>query len=96
MTQDQDSHISIAMPDGTTCRAFIDFTIYPDLLYGDIVRLEYEALGSLFLIVSAHKDPNGKAAKILAEMTDKVRQSEVLTNLPHSPARTQMRSTRSL
>jgi hypothetical protein len=91
MSIDNDSHISIEMPNGTTCRAFINFTVYPDPYYGDIIRLDYDAVKSLFLIVSAHKDPNGKAAKILSSMTDKVRRSEVLTKLPHSPERTQMR-----
>jgi hypothetical protein len=88
MPEDNDSHISIAMPDGTSCRAFIDFAVYnTDYEGGKIIRLDYEALGSLCLIVAAHKDPTGKAAKVLNKF-ESIYTGDILTDLPHSPPRT--------
>ena len=37
-----DSHISIAMPEGTTCRAYIPFQVYSSDDGGEIVRLDYK------------------------------------------------------
>ena len=71
-----DSHISIAMPEGTTCRAYIPFQVYSSDDGGEIVRLDYKDFIEL--------------ATVVAEDRKQLRQT--LTDLPHSPARTAMRS----
>jgi hypothetical protein len=80
-----DSHISIAMPDGTSCRAFIDFDVYnTDYEGGKIIRLQYEAIGSLFLIVAAHKNPTGKAAQTLKKL-EAIYTGEIASDLSDNP-----------
>ncbi len=70
------SHISIAMPDGTTCRAFITFEVYAsDDVDGEIVRMDFVNFARLATIVA----------------TNRARARQVLTDLPHSPERTQMK-----
>ena len=79
MTQEfrgKDSHISIAMPEGTTCRAYIPFQVYSSDDGGEIVRLDYKDFIEL--------------ATVVVEDCKQLRQT--LTDLPHSPARTAMRS----
>ena len=78
MTQDfrgADSHISIAMPEGTTCRAYVPFQVYSSDDGGEIVRLDFKNFIEL--------------ATVIAEDRKQLRQ--VLTDLPHSPERTAMR-----
>ena len=79
MTQEftgHDSHISIAMPDGTTCRAYVPFQVYSTDEGGEIVRLDYAVFVRLGVIVAS----NRKTMR------------QVLTDLPHSPDRTLMSS----
>jgi hypothetical protein len=79
MTKDfkgEDSHISIAMPDGTTCRAYIPFQVYSSDEGGEIVRLDFAVFVRLATVVAANRKKS----------------RQVLTDLPHSPARTLMRS----
>ena len=66
-----DSHISIAMPEGTTCRAYIPFQVYSSDDGGEIVRLDYKDFIELATIVAVDR-----------------KQRQTLTDLPHSPART--------
>ena len=78
MTQDfrgGDSHISIAMPEGTTCRAYIPFQIYSSDDGGEIVRLDFKDFVQLSIVVATNR-----------------KQRQVLSDLPHSPDRTAMRS----
>jgi hypothetical protein len=79
MTQDfsgERSHISIAMPDGTTCRAFIQFQVYSNDEGGEIVRMDFDTFIRLGVIVAS----NRKTMR------------QTLTDLPHSPERTLVRS----
>jgi hypothetical protein len=71
-----DSHISIAMPDGTTCRAYLPFQVYSTDDGGEIVRMDYSAFVPLAVMVA----------------TQQARSRQILTDLPHSPERTAMRS----
>ena len=66
------NHISILMPNGTRCRAYIPFDIYP----GDstVISLEYSHFVEMALQVAKYQ-----------------KQRQVLTDLPHSPERTQMK-----
>ena len=78
MTQEfrgRDSHISIAMPEGTTCRAYIPFQVYSSDDGGEIVRLDFKDFVQLSIVVATNR-----------------KQRQVLTDLPHSPDRTAMRS----
>jgi hypothetical protein len=87
----EDSHISIAMPDGTTCRAFIPFEVYAsDDDGGEIVRIGFTSFGHIAMCVEAHLNPTGQAAEILNSIPKFNKPREVLTDLPHSPARTQL------
>ncbi len=73
---EDDSHISIEMLDGTTCRAFIDFAVYnTDYEGGKIIRLDYKNFVQMAVIVATHQ-----------------KRRQTLTDLPHSPERTAMRS----
>lgn len=73
---DNDSHISIEMQDGTSCRAFIDFAVYnTDEEGGKIIRLDYKNFVQMAVMVATHH-----------------KRQKTLTDLPHSPARTLMRS----
>jgi hypothetical protein len=67
------SHFSIAMPDGTTCRAYVPFQVYSTDEGGEIVRLDFADFVRLGVIVAS----NRKTMR------------QVLTDLPHSPARTE-------
>jgi hypothetical protein len=67
------SHFSIAMPDGTTCRAYVPFQVYSTDEGGEIVRLDYAVFVRLAAIVAT----NVKTMR------------QVLTDLPHSPERTE-------
>ena len=67
----RDSHISIAMPEGTTCRAYIPFQVYSSDDGGEIVRLDFKDFVQLSIAVATNR-----------------KQRQVLTDLPHSPART--------
>ena len=61
MTQEfrgKDSHISIAMPEGTTCRAYVPFQVYSSDDGGEIVRLDFDVfvrLASLALICQSRQ-----------------------------------------
>ena len=68
-----DSHISIAMPEGTTCRAYIPFQVYSSDDGGEIVRLDFKDFVQL-------------SKAVVAENRKQLRQA--LTDLPHSPDRT--------
>jgi hypothetical protein len=70
------SHFSIAMPDGTTCRAYVPFQVYSTDEGGEIVRLDFANFVKLGAIVAS----NRKTMR------------QVLTDLPHSPERTAMMS----
>jgi hypothetical protein len=74
----EDSHISIAMPDGETCRAFFPFQVYSTEDGGEIVRFSWDGVNKLTDAIEAHLKGN--------------RLNQLLTDLPHSPERTQMRS----
>jgi hypothetical protein len=74
MTIDNDSHISIGMPEGTTCRAYIPFEVYSSDDGGKIVRLDFAVFVHLATVVATNR-----------------KKREVLTDLPHSPARTEMK-----
>jgi hypothetical protein len=79
MTQEfngEDSHISIAMPDGTTCRAFVPFQVYSSDDGGEIVRFDFSVFTKLAAIVASNRKT----------------MSQTLTDLTHSPGRTLMRS----
>jgi hypothetical protein len=77
MSIDNDSHISIELPDGSSFRSFIDFQVYNSNDFGGkIVRLEYQSFVQMAVMLVAHQK----------------RSTQTLTDLPHSPARTQMRS----
>ena len=77
MTIDNDSHISIELPDGSSFRSFIDFQVYnSDDYEGKIVRLEYSSFVQMATMLVAHQK----------------RSTPPVTDLHHSPARTEMRS----
>jgi hypothetical protein len=92
MTQASEPHISIAMPDGTTCRAYVPFEVYAaDADGGEIVRIGFNSFGHIAMVVEAHLNPTGKAAEILNSIPPFPNQPrQTLTDLPHSPARTQL------
>jgi hypothetical protein len=70
-----EAHISIAMPDGSTCRAYFPFQVYStDDGSGEIVRFSWAGINKLNDALEAHL------------------KRETLTDLPHSPSRTEMRS----
>jgi hypothetical protein len=70
-----EAHISIAMPDGSTCRAYFPFQVYStDDGSGEIVRFSWAGINKLNDAIKAHL------------------KRETLTDLPHSPSRTAMRS----
>jgi hypothetical protein len=87
---DTDPHISIAMPDGTTCRAFIPFQVYAsDDDGGEIIRIGFTSFGHIAMVVEAHLNPTGQAAEILNSIPPFPNQPrQTLTDLPHSPERT--------
>jgi hypothetical protein len=69
MTQEfkgEESHFSIAMPDGTTCRAYVPFEVY------------------------ASNDEGGEIVRL--DFADRKTMSQTMTDIPHSPNRTAMRS----
>ena len=70
-----DSHISIAMPEGTRYRTYIPFDVYSSDDGGKIITLEFKDFVQLSIAVATNR-----------------KQRQVLTDLPHSPARTAMRS----
>jgi hypothetical protein len=89
----EDSHISIAMADGTTCRVYIPFQVYAGDDGGEIVRFGITSFTALAMSIEAHLNPTGQAAQILnANPSFPNKPREVLTDLPHSPARTMMRN----
>jgi hypothetical protein len=70
-----ESHMSIAMPDGSTCRAYFPFQVYStDDGSGEIVRFSWAGITKLNEAIEAHM------------------KRETLTDLPHSPTRTALRS----
>jgi hypothetical protein len=94
MTKDfkgEDSHISIAMPDGTTCRVYIPFQVYAGDDGGEIVRFGITSFTALAMSVEAHLNPTGQAAAVLKSNPSFPNQPrQTLTDLPHSPERTQL------
>jgi hypothetical protein len=80
MTQEfkgEESHFSIAMPDGTTCRAYVPFEVYASNDEGgEIVRLDFADFVRLGVIVASNRKT----------------MSQTMTDIPHSPNRTAMRS----
>ena len=61
------------MPDGTTCRAYVPFQAYTTDEGGEIVRLDFAVFVRLAAIVAS----NRKTMR------------QLLTDLPHSPERTE-------
>jgi hypothetical protein len=52
-----EAHISIAMPDGTRVRAYIDFDVYnTDNEGGKIISLDFAAFEELLKSVEAHRN----------------------------------------
>ena len=92
MIQDQDSHISIAMPDGETCRAFFPFQVYSTDDGGEIVRFSWDGVNKLTEAIEAHLTRNGVRSIESPHLPELIETREILTDLPHSPERTQMRS----
>lgn len=92
MTQDQDSHILIAMPDGETCRAFFPFQIYSTDDGGEIVRFSWEGVNKLTEAIKTHLKQNGTRSIESPHLPELIETREILTDLPHSPERTQIPS----
>jgi hypothetical protein len=88
-----ESHISIAMPDGSTCRAYFPFQVYStDDGSGEIVRFSWEGVNKLTDAIEAHLKRDGVRSIESPHLPELVETREILTDLPHSPARTAMRS----
>jgi hypothetical protein len=92
MTQDQDSHISIAMPDGETCRAFFPFQVYSTDDGGEIVRFSWDGMNKLNEAIETHLKRDGVRSIESPHLPELIETREILTDLPHSPERTLMRS----
>ncbi len=92
MKDTADSHISIAMPDGETCRAFFPFQIYSTDDGGEIVRFSWEGVNKLTEAIDTHLKRNGVRSIESPHLPELIETREILTGLPHSPERTQMRS----
>jgi hypothetical protein len=93
MTQDFSgggSHISIAMPDGTTCNAFIQFQVYSNDEGGKIVRFSSGELLRLYEAIEAHCKGHGVRSIESPYLPEAIELRETLTDLPHSPQRTQL------
>lgn len=90
MTIDNDSHISIAMPDGETCRAFFPFQVYSTDDGGKIVRFSWEGVNKLNEVIEAHLKRDGVRLIESPHLPELIETREVLTDLPHSPERTQL------
>jgi hypothetical protein len=86
-------HISIAMPDGQTCRAFFPFEVYDE---GKIVRMSWDAVNKINEAIDAHINnsidhPVPPVKSIESPyLPGSIELRETLTNLPHSPERTQL------
>jgi hypothetical protein len=78
-----DSHFSIAMPNGDTCRIYTHFHVYATDEGGEIVRFNCVVLKQICDAVAAHLKGNE---------VQSIELRETLTDLPHSPERTLMRS----
>jgi hypothetical protein len=90
MTIDKDSHFSIAMPNGDTCRIYTHFHVYATDEGGEIVRFNCVVLKQICDAVAAHLKGNEVPSIEAPYLPGPIELRETLTDLPHSPARTQL------
>jgi hypothetical protein len=87
-----DSHCSIAMPNGDTCRIYTPFQVYATDEGGDIVRFNWAGVNAIYDAIETHLKGNEVPSIEAPYLPGPIELRETLTDLPHSPERTLMRS----
>jgi hypothetical protein len=85
-----DSHFSIAMPNGDTCRIYTPFQVYATDEGGEIVRFSWAGLNAIYDAIDAHLEGNKVQSIESPYLPGPIEMRETLTDLPHSPQRTQL------
>jgi hypothetical protein len=88
MPEDNDSHISIEMPNRDTCRVYIPFRVFATDDGGDIVRLTWHGITAINAAIKDHQ--TGERSIESPYLPQPIEMRETLTDLPHSPERTQL------
>jgi hypothetical protein len=86
----EDSHFSIAMPNGDTCRIYTPFQVYATDDGGEIVRFNWAGLNAIYEAIDAHLESNKVQSIESPYLPGPIEMRETLTDLPHSPQRTQL------